>query len=300
VIGQVATHVRHRAATAVIGVGIAGTMLFAAPSAVAVQHHPTGEFAPFADCPLSNPETTVCSVGKTEGGEVVIGTQRVPITNTIAIQGGVHIPEEGAEDQFIGAEDGNTLSRAPQKVPGGLLDLVNCTEIANFLERVACELTFENGVTGVNATTELAAPASSIGFSFQHLLFGVGTGLSLPVKIHLENAFLGDTCYIGSNSHPLMLELTTGTTSPPPPNKSIEGSPGTEEGSEHVLTISHNSLVNNSFAAPGAEGCGGIFSFLLDPIADAKLGLPSPAGHNTAILNNTFKIAHAEEVRESE
>jgi hypothetical protein len=284
---------------ALVGIVVSLATLLGASSAWAARHHPTGEFAPFADCPLSNPAATICTVGTTEGGEVQIAKEKVPITNAITIQGGIDVSESG-EDQFIGAEDGNTLSKTPQKVPGGLLGLVKCQEISNFIERVSCELTFENGVTGVTATTELAAPASSIGINIGNLLFGNGTGLTLPVKLHLENPFLGGQCYVGSNARPIVVELTTGTTSPPPPNKPITGSPGNLEETEHIIGISHSSLVNDSFAAPAAEGCGGIFSFLIDPILDAKLGLPSAAGHNTAILDNSFKLANAEEVKESE
>lgn len=32
-------------------------------------------------------------------------------------------------ETFVGALNGETLSKTPQKVPGGLLGLVNCTEI---------------------------------------------------------------------------------------------------------------------------------------------------------------------------
>src|SRR5581483_4734214 len=173
-------------------------------------------------------------------------------------------------------------------------------EIGNVIERVACEVVFENGVTGVNDTTELAKPAGAIGLNEENLLSETGVALSLPVKVHLENPFLGSECYIGSNSSPIVIELTTGATSPPPPNKSIRGSRGTLESNAEgtILTISKNSLLNNSFAAPGANGCGGIFAFLVDPIVDSKLGLPSAAGHNTAILNGTLKQAGAEAVRE--
>jgi hypothetical protein len=41
-------------------------------------------------------------------------------------------------------------------------------------------------LTGVIATTELAAPASSIGVNLGNLLNAEGTALSLPVKVHLE------------------------------------------------------------------------------------------------------------------
>jgi PPE-repeat protein len=183
-----------------------------------------------------------------------------------------------------------------------LAGLVRCNEISNFLERLACEVAFENGVTGVNATTELAAPATSIGINLQNLNLSTGTALSLPVKVHLENPFLGSSCYVGSNAHPIVIDFTTGTTAPPLPNKPITGNAGEFEFNETftLLTVKNNSLVNNTFAAPGSEGCGGIFSFLIDPIINSKLGLPAASGYNTAILKGTLKAASAEAVKASE
>jgi hypothetical protein len=260
---------------------------------------PTGEYAVFAQCPLSTPEIQGCVWAKTESGEFIVGKEKIPITNPIILQGGF-LENEAFEETFVGAANGETLSKSPQKVPGGLTGLVKCNEISNFLERIACEVVFENGATGVNATTELAAPASSIALNESNLLAEEGTALSLPVKVHLENAFLGSECYIGSNSSPIVINLTTGTTSPPAPNKPIKGSKGISEHNAEgtILTFSKNSLVNNSFAAPGSSGCGGLFAFLIDPIINSKLGLPSAAGHNTAILNGSLKQAGARRVRE--
>ena len=261
---------------------------------------PTGEFAPFADCPLSNKSVSGCITAKTESGKFVIAKETVPIEKTITLQGGFIENEETGALSFVGAADGKTLSKTPQKVPGGLSGLVKCNEISNIIERIACELVFENGTTGVNATTELAAPATSIGLDEGNLLGETGTALSLPVKVHLENPFLGSECYIGSNSAPIVINLTTGTTAPPLPNKPIKGSAGELKFNSEftILTISKNSLVNNSFATPGASGCGGIFAFLINPIINSKLGLPSAAGHNTAVLNGTLQQAGAEIVRE--
>ena len=131
---------------------------------------------------------------------------------------------------------------------------------------------FENRLTGVNATTELAAPAKAIGVNSINLLTASGTALSLPVKVHFENPLFGSSCYVGSNSAPIVIGLTTGTTSPPPPNSPITGSVGTpnalREG--NILKMNKNSLVNNSFAAPEATGCGGYLApWLIDPIVDA-------------------------------
>jgi len=223
----------------------------------------------------------------------------VPIENTITLQGGLIENRETHEPTFVGAADGNTLSKTPQTVPGGLLGVVAPAFLPKFLQEIINKLVSE-GLAGVTATTELAAPAGSIGINEQNLLKAEGTALSLPVKIKLSNTFLGENCYIGSNSSPVTIKLTTGTTSPPKPNEPITGKAGKLEGNEEgtILTISENSLVNNSFAAPGANGCGGLLSFLIDPAVNLEIGLPATEGHNTAVLNNTLKQASAEAVEE--
>jgi len=273
--------------------------LFVAVGASSAAAAPKGEYAAFYDCPLSNPHVEACLQSRTSSGEITLGKQKVPIVATQTLQGGFY--EIATGEQFVGAADGNTLSKTPQKVPGGLTGLVNCQEIKGNgllekLERGSCELVFENGTTGVNAVTELAAPASSIGLNEEAILGEVGTGLKLPIKVKLENTLLGSECYIGSNSSPITLNLTSGTTAPPLPNKPIKGKLGTlsSRAEGGILVITNNSLVDNSFSAPAATGCGGIFSFLIDPIIDSKIGLPSAAGNNTAILNGTIEQASAE------
>jgi hypothetical protein len=274
----------------------------AAPAALAT---PKGEYEVFADCPVTT--AAICIHASTESGEFVVGKKTVPITKAITLQGGLNEAATPTGFEFVAAKDGNTLTKVPQNVPGGLLGIVNCTLITGegWLEkgvREACKAIFENEYTGVRATTELAAPASSIQISLGALLGGVGTALELPVKVHLENPLLGSACYIGSNSAPIMLPLTTGTTAPPLPNKPIKGNPGelTFNGEGTILTVNKNSLVNNSFAAPATNGCGEAFEFLLGPIINGALGVPAAAGHNTAILNGTLKQTGSESVREHE
>jgi hypothetical protein len=271
-------------------------------AAPALAKSPTGDFAVFSQCPRFTSGVNLCMYTKTNSGEVTLGKQTVPITNPIVLQGGIIRNEETEAETFVAALNGETLTKAPQKVPGGLLNLVRCNEISNFLERLACELVFENGVTGVNATTELAKPASEIGINKNNLLNREGVALSLPVKIHLENPFLGSSCYIGSNSSPIIWNLTTGTTSPPPPNKAITGKVGKieERDAGEFIEVVGNQAVDNAYSAPGANGCGGLFAFLIDPIINGKLGIPAAAGHNTTILNNTIDLASAERVIASE
>jgi hypothetical protein len=250
----------------------------------------SGLFSKFDYCPSTNPAVFKCLTGVTKGGKVVLGKKTVPIVNPVTIQGGETNSVEGVS-HFVAATNGVSLSKAPQPVPGGLAGLVNCKEISNFIVRIACEATFENGLTGVDVTLELAKPASEILVNEFSLFFEENTAaMQLPVKVHVENPFLGSSCYVGSSSSPLIWNLTTGATSPPPPNTSIHGATGELEFPEEaeILQINKNKLVDNAWSAPGASGCGGFgVELILNPILNSTLGTPSAAGKNTAILENT-------------
>ena len=276
---------------------IAALMLLAAALAIpaAASAH-EGEFSKFDYCPSTNEEVKKCMYAVTEGGEVVMGNKTVPIVNPVTLQGGYgKLNKETRMAPFFAATNGVTLSKTPQPVPGGLAGLVNCKQISNWFLRISCELTFENGLTGVNATLELAGPASEIEISEANLLFQRPLpALKMPVKMHLENPFLGSSCYVGSNSSPIWFNLTTGTTEPPAPNEPITGSSGSAESLEEglILKLNGTEMVDNSWAAPGANGCGGVlFEWLLDPILNLSVGVPSAAGNNTAILENTIYTA---------
>jgi len=276
--------------------------LLVVSSAAATEHHPKGAFAPFADCPLSNPEVPLCTVATTSSGEFTIGKRTVPITKTITLQGGLKVIGETEEEELVAAEDGNTLSKTPQTVPGGLLGIVAPEFLPKWLQEIFNNFINE-GLTGVTETTELAKSASSVRVDVENLLTETGTALKLPVKVKLNNAFLGSECYIGSSSNPVTLNLTTGETKPPEPNKPIHGAKGEigfEEGG-NIINLTGGSLVDNAFSAPGAHGCGGfLLELLVDPAINAELGLPSAAGHNTAILNGKLALASAEAVKASE
>jgi hypothetical protein len=254
-----------------------------------------GEFTKFQYCPWKNVEVKKCTYAVTEGGEVIMGSKKVPIVNDVLLQGGFSAANKETKfAKFFGATEGKpTLQPVAQPVPGGLAGLVNCKEISNFFLRISCELTFENGLTGLNSVLELARPASEIKISELNLSGKVGVALQLPVKVRLENPFLGSNCYVGSESSPVIWNLTSGKTAPPPPNESIEGSAGKVEAVEEglIARLNNNSLVDNAWAAPKASGCGGLFSFILDPIINAAAGLPAAAGTNTARLNNTISFA---------
>jgi len=256
-----------------------------------------GEFTKFQQCPWTTEGVNKCLYSVTAGGEVVLGTKKVPVEKSVTIQGGFAKPVEGFS-KFFAAKNGETMSKAAQNVPGGLLGIVP-PEKSPALVKALSAFFFENALTGVTSTLELTS-ASEIKVSEVNLASKEGVALKMPIKVHLENPFLGKSCYVGSSGSPIIWELTTGITSPTKPNEPIEGSSGTVEFLEsgRILRLNEAVLVDNNWSAPAASGCGGILSFLVNPIINGQIGLPSAKGKNAAILKkNTISISTATAVK---
>jgi len=276
---------------------VAALMLVPATSASAAL---TGEYARFSKCPLSNPAVEGCLYAETTSGVFTMGQKTVPLKNPVVLQGGIGGPNGIVGPVTVYAPtDGNTLSKTPQTVPGGLLGVQAPSWWPQYLRDLFNE-TINNGFTGVTATVELVGSASAIKANLGNAIAESGTAFGLPVRVKLSNPFLGSNCYIGSSSNPIQLNLTTGTTSPPPPNQPISGNRG--EGSnfeEKILILQHNRMVDNAFATPGANGCGGfLLSWAIDPFVNSIVGVPSPAGTNTAVLEGTTYLGVASALRE--
>jgi hypothetical protein len=273
--------------------GIAAVVLCLPASAFA------NEFTRFKECPSKTAGVAHCLYSETTSGSVILGNKKAPIVEKVILQGGYSEANEATNvAKFYGATNGETLTKAPQAVEGGLLGIVP-PEGAPFLVKLLSKYFFENKITGVNATLELAKPATEIEISTFNLLLEEGVALKLPVKVHLENPFLGNSCYIGSSSSPIIWNLTTGTTKPSKPNEPITGKSGFTVAKEEqeLVEISLNTLVENNWSAPSATGCGGVISFLVDPILNSELGVLT-AGHNSATLNNTIFSATVESVND--
>lgn len=274
---------------------VLGALVFAS-SALGASHNPKGEYAQFNECPLNRATITDCVLSISNGGGFTIGKKNVPLKNPVTLQGGF----EGAGEavQFYGAENGNTLSKTPQPVPGGLLGIVAPTWWPKFIQDWFNEQ-ISKGFTGVNATVELTGPSkglTKVKLNTENLIFEEGVALGLPVKIKLDNAILGSNCYIGSESKPVQLNFTTGTSG------KLKGSAGTISFNPTftITTISGGKLVDGTYAAPAASGCGGIFSIFVDPLVNSILGTPSPSGTNSATLEGKLQDAVAAEVKASE
>jgi hypothetical protein len=280
-------------AVALAALGLAGT----------AQAKLVGNYTKFVQCPYSNLEVKKCIYSVTESGEVVLGKKVVPIEKQVILQGGFGAATEEKEEamfaKFYAASNGITLSKAPQNVPGGLLGIVPDAS-SPALVKALIKFFLENSLTGVSSTLELAKAATDIRVSENNLAGELGTAMQMPVMVHLENPFLGKKCYVGSATNPITWKLSTGETNPPAPNKKITGSAGEIEFLEEgrILLSKNSKLVDNSWSAPTATGCGGILSFLVTPIINAQLGTTT-AGNNTAILKGTLNVASAAAVRKN-
>jgi hypothetical protein len=255
-------------------------LLFALAAPAAFAGKPKGEYAPFTGCPLKTAGVSQCVYAQFSGGELRFGTMVVPIEHAITLQGGLIV--SGAEETFVNAGEGETLTKTEEKVPGGF-----------------------SGVGGTESspmslTLELVG---AVALSRGNLAEAKGTALKLPVRAHLKNVYFGEECFLGSSTSPITLNLTTGVTSPPAPNKAITGSAGTHEVKEagNLVLYKGDSLVENAFSVPGAKGCGaGVYKEIIGPLLNMKYGLPSAGGHNTAIFKGTSEFAGAEAVLKSE
>lgn len=256
---------------------------------------PTGDLAVFEHCPYQNLDVTQCVHSVTNGGSIKLGTSNVPIPSNkqIILQGGVIT--SGSTSTWVDAVGAPTLVAPPLAVPGGLISTVSDNWFFGpLLDAFNWAIGFANDV---DAVTE---KAGAVKFSFTNLLLETGTAVELPIRVKLSNPFLGNDCYIGSTSNPIVLKLTTGTTTQAPV---LTGTMGTLSFSDdfNVSYTTGTSLVDSAFTAPAAENCGNTFldRWLVTLAVNAKVGLPSAAGQNRAIMNGSSATAGAPAVRAS-
>jgi len=275
-------------------VAAATSLVALAASSSAMASAPTGQYAQFKYCPYQSASVGLCVRSVTTSGSFKLGTSTVPITSPVTLQGGVFFDNDtGLSTWFNATNGGATLSSTPLNVPGGLLGLVNPGGFFGILEQA-----FENAIrsaNGVTATAELVGPVK-----FDYLAFLTDSNaptVTLPVRVHLENPFLGPSCYIGSSSNPVTMKLTVGTTSPPAGTAPITGSTGVFTASPDglVATVVGNKLVDNTFSVPAASNCGYTLldKLLITAAVNLKEGLPSAAGNNVAILQGDTSLAES-------
>jgi len=223
----------------------------------------------FSACPdkADNNQMAGCVITDITGGHLQMGSKDTPITDPLKLVAGL---------DTNGITLTASLNSTRQRIPGGLIGITGLDWLRFFYPFDALQ---------VYAEPQLAGTPSNL----------TGAPIGLPLKVRLHNPILSSTCYIGANTDAINLSLTPGTTSPPPPNQPITGSPGTfglYPGAPNAYLIQGARLVDNSFAAPAARGCDLLgFNLVVTALVNATSGLPSPAGTNEAIQTGNISIA---------
>lgn len=224
-------------------------------------------FPDFSDCPRTAPGVTACVNIQSSTGSMTIKGFTVPLGDSLQIRGAL-APTETGGSVFYPPRGKSGFFAKPVQVPGGILG-IDLPLSAN----------------KVTATATLAGSPSQIRIDANE------ANVSLPMKLKLSNPLIGAFCQIGTDSNPAYINLITGTTNPPAPNRPISGRVGelrlgtTFPG----LLIDDNLNVDNAFAVPGASGCG-LGLGLINTVINAKLKLPSAAGNNELIVLNDVAL----------
>ncbi|MER6912108.1 hypothetical protein ABT354_10585 [Streptomyces sp. NPDC000594] len=246
-----------------------------------------GDWAPFARCPVDAPamlaadgEETIatCISSVSPGGSITLGRTTARTGANDLQFGVVHNTTTGTST--VVPPEGGAIVGAPTEIPGGLLGLMCPGSIPVVTE--ICRLLTDNTLNRVTATVESAGTPSHF-----DLAAGLSTGrpiVSLPVRIRLQNPFLGSQCFIGSAADPIVLRPRN-TTAPAFAVQRFRGD-GTrdDEGDMLRFALTGNTQGDSTFAVPRARGCGVLG--VLNGAIDLKTGLPSPAGRNNLVLND--------------
>ncbi|GAA2774419.1 hypothetical protein [Streptomyces showdoensis] len=248
-----------------------------------------GSWAPLDRCPVDAPAmlaadgidaTPQCVVSYSLSGSIKLGNTTVT-TGKTNLQFGAVQNIDGTTTVL--GTSGSSLIADSATVPGGLLGLM-CPSDIPFITDICRQLS-DAKLNKITATMESAGAPSNF-----DQIAGVVTDqpiVTVPVRIRLQNPFLGDNCYIGSKANPILLRPKNANA----PEFGFEqfngdGSPNAE-GEMSRLNLLGSTQYDDSFAVPGASGCGLGWFGVIDAAVNLKTGLPSAAGKNKLILNNT-------------
>lgn len=221
-------------------------------------------FPNYAGCTAVRPETDACIDVQNRTGNLNIKGFNVPLGESLEIRGTL-LGDGTVTPPFVPATGTNGFIARPVAVPGGL---------------VGIEWLPGNSVLAI---TELAGSSSAIRINI------ATNSITVPVKVRLVNLLLGMDCHIGTNRNPVVLNLITGTTSPPAPNRPISGARGRASVVDREIIFTDNLNVENSFAVPGATECG-LGLGLINALVNLKLQLPSAAGNNSIEVHNDVAL----------
>ncbi|MEV0786573.1 hypothetical protein AB0I52_27165 [Streptomyces sp. NPDC050423] len=286
-----AAHKRVRPALLAALVAVAvGIPLSTSPASAASAQAMSGNWGPFARCPVDDPamlaadgttDIAICVSSHSESGSIKLGNTEAT-TGANDLQFGV-VRNASTGASKIVAPAGGAIVGAPTDIPGGLLGLM-CPSGIPVVSGICGQLA-DSSLNRVVATVESAGTPSNF-----DLTAGMQSGktiVDIPIRIHLQNTFLGSKCYIGTTSSPVVLR---------PQNLSVpalgsqrfdaDGAPNTA-GLLNRLSLTGNDQGDSGFAVPGVSGCGPLTLGELNWAVNLKTALPSAAGNNHLVLNDT-------------
>jgi streptogramin lyase len=227
-----------------------------------------GLWTPFTRCPVDDPvmlaadgvnETPVCLASNSPHGSITIGTTS-NLTGNTNLQVGLVLDQNTSVFTVVSPAGGAVISD-PVDVTAG-------------------------GVT-VTATVESAGNPSDF-----DLLAGISVGMpiiTLPIKIHLvgQTVDLGPSCFIGSDMNPIVLHPANTDVSNAQLNFANFDPDGTPDpnGPLSTLVVSGTTQGDDTFAVPGASGCGPNGDGSLNGVVNSVVGLPAPSGTNHLVLD---------------
>ncbi|HEY2576851.1 MAG TPA: hypothetical protein VGI74_11135 [Streptosporangiaceae bacterium] len=253
----------------------------AAPAS-AYQGAPPPNWPVFSQCPVSATvapaglgKVRVCVKGVASEGTINIGSLDTTFKGPGVIQGGTGTL--GGPPSWADALDGQSFTAPKQLLAKPILAALG-------------------NPPGVKPPAQsqvfvVSRQAGPILFGFGSGTSGIVTTATVPLTFQLTNPLLGSHCFVGTVKDPIVLNLTTG------PSGTLTGNLGTlAEAHKNILFTTGTEVVDGTFAAPGATGCGTGGEW--DSAIDSNNGLPSASGSNEAILYGSFDLAGSKLVKQ--
>jgi hypothetical protein len=314
------------AAVALVAVGVPAAALathpapHARPSAIGPGYPPPGGiYAPFTNCPVLNPSmletvfppgpgplndlsVAACAAGDATSGSITLGNITTPVVRPVNVQYGFFTPPNamsgGDNPSGISEYTGGVLPppaglsamlvTKPDLIPQSLTTTLGCATATNRTVKNLCTEA-ENFGGRYNDVYALAQSAGQI------TNFGL-LSWTQRIKFKLINPLLGNSCYIGTNNNPIVInpQLSVG------PGGQLEELPDpnpAKHPNTFVLAITKAIAADTTFTAPGVTGCGpgGAANIAVDEALDTGAGLPSASGTNSLTLDGSFGVAANED-----
>jgi hypothetical protein len=281
------TRRRRRAIVAMTVMAAAFSGLIASASAVTLN----GDWAPFNRCPVDNP-TMLAADGQTS---IAFCNSNISPNGSLTIDK-LTYPTGESNSQFglisssgftVISPAGGAQVSAPAVLPGGLQGLVcpSDSRSARWICKRHGEGLLHAGDGRFNTVTATLMGAGELSnFNLFAGLEAMVPIVTVPVEIHLQNVLLGEHCFIGSDAEPIVLRIEN-LVAPSLSAESFDpdGTPD-PSGAMGRFALLGATQGDSSFAVPPASGCGS--KGVLDEAIDTNVGLPSPAGKNSIVMDN--------------